>query len=335
MNTETIARKERLAAHAAHSQRVQALARDYIDRSGIGPADFARRIGYAYSTLNLFLNDKYCHVGGDDSQICAAVLNFVERYPVGADSAFQGQLYEIGNVRAMREIFARLFDRPQAYMVYAPPGSGKTDVANYLIAEHNRERASHNDRRFIFPIYCRQSIRPRDLMRRIAHACGTSATGEIDRIIANLRWEFRDARVTLYCDEAQHLSIECFETVRELLDQQPRFSLLFAGSHELERIFSRFAGTLEQLERRITDKITLPAVTREEAAGIVRSELQEVAPNLDKALVHQQIEIATVQVRVKRDTQRYISIGRLMAAIRETREALLASEGEQQKGEVQ
>jgi type II secretory pathway predicted ATPase ExeA len=110
--------------------------------------------------------------------------------------------------------------------------------------------------------------------------------------------------------------------VRELLDEDPRFSLCFAGSHELDRTFARFAGTLEQLERRISDKVTLPAVTADEAAGILRSELPGAA--LDSSHIRQQIELATISVRVDKKTRRYISIGRLMAAIREIREGLAA-----------
>lgn len=318
-------RKTRLEETAARRHRVQRLALDYLERSGMARPDFARRIGYAHSTLNLFLRDQYEHVGGDDSQICASVLDFLDRFPIGASEEFRGHLYEIGNVKVLRDVFRRLFERPQAYMLYAPPGSGKTDVARMLIAEHNRTQAEAGDdapKRHIFYIYCRQSIRPCDLMRRVAQSCGAIAGGNIDRIIQNLRWEFKSARVTLYLDEAQHLDLDGFETLRELLDQEPRFSLVFAGSHELERIFSRFAGTLEQLERRITDKVTLPAVTREEAANILRSELKELVPDLDRSLIAAQIDRATVTVKVKRETQKYISIGRLMAAVREIREAM-------------
>jgi DNA transposition AAA+ family ATPase len=50
----------------------------------------------------------------------------------------------------------------------------------------------------------------------------------------------------LVFDEAQHLSIECLETLRELLDQPPHCGLLFAGTHELEAIFTRQALELEQ-----------------------------------------------------------------------------------------
>ncbi len=49
----------------------------------------------------------------------------------------------------------------------------------------------------------------------------------------------------LVFDEAQHLSLECLETLRELLDQPPHCGLLFAGTHELEAIFTRQALEVE------------------------------------------------------------------------------------------
>jgi type II secretory pathway predicted ATPase ExeA len=223
----------------------------------------------------------------------------------------------------MRSVFTQLLERPQIFMVYAPPGSGKTDIARYLISQHNAQRPAE-EKTYIFRVYCRARICPRDLMKRVATACGTEAHTAIDRAIHNLRWDFRGARVVLYFDEAQHLSIDCMEVVRELLDEDPRFSLCFAGSHELDRIFADFAGRLEQLERRISDKITLPPVTADEAAGILKSELAGLT--LDAALIRQQIELATISVRVDRKAQRYISIGRLMAAIREIRAGLAKPE---------
>jgi DNA transposition AAA+ family ATPase len=301
--------------------RVQKLATEYINRSGMSPVDFARRIGYAYSTVNLFLHGKYGQIAGDEAKITVAVLGFIERYPLDTDSLVAQNIYETQTVKVMRGVFARLLERPQVYLVYAPPGSGKTDIARHLIAQHNAQRSAEQ-KSFIFRVYCRARITPRDLLRRVAAACGTEGSTSIDRAIHNLRWDFRGARVVLYFDEAQHLSIDCFESVRELLDEDPRFSLCFAGSHELDKVFARFAGTLEQLERRISDKVTLPPVSADEAAGILKSELSGLT--LDAALIRQQIELATISVRVDRKTQRYISIGRLMAAIREIREGMAA-----------
>ena len=240
-------------------------------------------------------------------------------HPVG--DQFSGKLYEIGNVQCMRDVFAQVLDRSQIFMVYAPPGSGKTDVAKHLIAEHNRAESVGERKRHIFHIYCRVGIRPRNLLRRVAIAAGTAPAGEIDRILQNLLWDYRGHRVALVFDEAQHLSIECFETVRELFDQGG-FSLVFTGSHELDRVFRKFAGTLEQLERRVTDKITLPSLTRNEAAGIVRSELQNLAAG---SVIDQQIEMATVEISLNKKAQRYISIGRLVGALREAKRQLVSS----------
>jgi len=299
--------------------RVQRLATDFLNRSGMSPVDLARRIGYSSNTLQQFMCGHYDKVTSS-SRIAGAILRFIEATPA-QDQGFQGQIYETGAVKIMRGVFARLLDRPQIVMVYAPPGSGKTDVARYLIAQHN---AQHAERQHIFRVYCRAKICPRDLMKRVATACGTPSDTAIDRAIHNLRWDFKGQRVALYLDEAQHLSIDSLEIIRELLDEEPRFSLCFAGSHELDKIFARFAGTLEQLERRISDKITLPALTAEEASGILKSELAECKP--DSAEIRALIDGSTIVVSVDKKNQRYISIGRLMASSREFRERLALPE---------
>jgi DNA transposition AAA+ family ATPase len=310
--------------------RVAQMTRDYLNRSGMSVADFARRIGYAYQTVHHFLDGNYSRgAARQGRRIDLAVLDFMQRFPIESDALAAQNIYETGAVTVMRQVFARLLERPGVYLAYAPPGSGKTDIARKLIADHNALDAdgkpTHDS--FIFRIYCRACIGPRDLMRRVAAACGSEAPISIDRIFHNLRWDFRGKRVVLYFDEAQHLSLDSFETVRELLDEEPHFSLCFAGSHALEAIFDNFAGKIEQLERRIVDKIRLPAVTADEAAGILRSELPGVA--LDAAMIRQQIEMATVPVLVGNRTQRYLSIGRLMAAIREIREGLAEQEPRQ------
>jgi DNA transposition AAA+ family ATPase len=313
-----------------NTSRAQQLATGFLIRSGMSPVDFARRIGYNSSTLQQFMNGHYSKIA-NSSRIETAILDFIAQSPLEPESEYCGHIYETDAVRVMRGVFERLLERPQVYMVYAPPGSGKTDVARHLIAEHNARRQP-DEKSYIFRVYCRAKICPRDLMKRVATACGVQADTAIDRAIHNLRWDFKDARVVLYFDEAQHLSIECFETVRELLDETPRFSLCFAGSHELDRIFARFAGTLEQLERRISDKVTLPSLSADEAEGILRSELPDLP--LNQSFIRQQVELATISVRVERKTQRYISIGRIMAAVREIRAGLPAP-ADEKKVEVE
>lgn len=325
---ETVARRGKLEQSSERRKRVQDLARNYLDQTGMALADFAHRVGYGYSTVHKFLADRYEHVGGDDSAITAAILGFMERYPIQSIEDFDGKLYAIGNVRVVREVFARALDRAHIFMLYGPPGFGKTYSIKGVIAEHNRAAAAEKERRqHIFHVYCRAAITPLQLARRIAQACGTSVAGDIDRVLRNLLWEFRGQRVVLVLDEAQHLALDCFEMARELFDQGS-ISLVFTGSHELDRIFRKFEGSLEQLQRRVTDRITLPGVTREEATGIIRSELACLVADIDDSLIQQQIELATVRVKASDRSQRYISIGRLTAALRETREAFAVTEDE-------
>jgi hypothetical protein len=45
--------------------------------------------------------------------------------------------------------------------------------------------------------------------------CGALGLGTVDRILRNLRFDLSQRKVLLVFDEAQHLSIECLETIRE------------------------------------------------------------------------------------------------------------------------
>lgn len=289
------------------ANEVRQLARGYLRRTGMAPSDFSRRIGYHYTTFLQFLEGRYRRgPGSKETAICEAILRFLGTSHDAGPEQFTGTLYEAGNTRTMRGILQRMVDSKCIVMAYAPPGSGKTDVARALIPEYATQGVD------IFRIYCRAAITRRDLMRRIAIACGSIADIGIERTIGNLKYDYAGRRVALYFDEAQHLSVECFETVRELYDELG-WSLCFAGSHQLRRVFDKWTGDLEQLERRVMAKITLPAVTPEEAGGIVRSEL----PGLDTAAVRGLIEQSHVDIRSDNGAERYLSIGRVMANIRE------------------
>ncbi|MGA3318950.1 MAG: ATP-binding protein [Candidatus Korobacteraceae bacterium] len=82
--------------------------------------------------------------------------------------------------------------------------------------------------------------------RRLVNVGAPDSAGRSEYVLRNLRFDLSQRKVLLVFDEAQHLSIECLETLRELLDQPPHCGLLFAGTHELEEIFTRQALELEQ-----------------------------------------------------------------------------------------
>jgi len=178
------------------------------------------------------------------------------------------------NARLLHQYFYEALDHRRAYYLYGAPGAQKTYVLQHLIAELNRsEIAKNGEGRRAHYVYVRQGIGSLDLMKRVAQSCGAIGLGTVDRILRNLRFDLSQRKVLLVFDEAQHLSIECLETLRELLDQPPHCGLLFAGTHELEQIFTRQALELEQWRSRFHAGQALPGISEEEAAAIVHSEL--------------------------------------------------------------
>ena len=263
--------------------------------------------------MRLFLSDKYHQVAGTHRLLSRAIMEFIERHPIEAATEVFGELYETANVDAIRATFQKLLRKPTAYMIYAPPGSQKSFVLKHLIAELNRTELSKGGRGArAFYVYASQHMRPTQLLKRIAAACGTSSAGDGPRITRNLAFDYQDRRVVLAVDEAQHLDMACLEALRELLDEPPNFSLLLSGSHDLKAKFDQLSATLEQWNSRILAKVRLPGLEREEARAIVRREVgdllgQKWDAQKAKAKVEQMIEESTVRDAFERN-RRYINV---------------------------
>jgi DNA transposition AAA+ family ATPase len=291
---------------------------DYLDRSGLSQPEFARRIDYSYDTLRLFLTGRYHRIAGSARNVVAAAERYMAAHPIEIATHVLGELYDTENVRLIRETFERLLPRPVAYMIYAPPGSQKSFVAEHEVARLNREQLAQEGGGRAFYIYARQNICPRDIIRRVALASGSRPNASVDAMLSGLRFDWRDQRVILLVDEAQHLSIPCFEVLRELLDRPPYVSLLFMGSHDLKRKFDEFSATLEQWNSRIIAKVRLPGLERMEARAIVLREigalLGDRTPREVESLVGKLVAGATVTDHFEGD-RTYINIRTLVNAL--------------------
>lgn len=313
------ARVQALKLSAGESTAARQRLQDYLGRSGLSVGDFGKRINYSRQALSNFLNDRYENISGSSVSICRAIAGFIENHPIEPPTQVFGELYETANVRAMRQTFGHLLQRPVAYMIYAPPGSQKSFVLEHLVAELNRaELAKNGAGRRAYYTYAMARMKPGQLLKEVANSCGVSSMGDRLRIIRNLRSEFQSQRVLLIVDEAQHLSIDCFESLRILLDRPPNFSLLFAGSHDLKATFDRFSATLEQWNSRIVDKVRLPGVKPDEAEGIVLREvgdlLKAMTPERARNTVQALIKSATVRDAFEKG-RKYINVRTLTNAL--------------------
>src|SRR5580704_6149116 len=312
-------RRQLLAATLPEANEVRFELQDYLARTGMAPIDFAHRINYSRQTLDSFLNDRYSHISANDRSIRAAIRDCIAAHPIASAPVSSGTLYETQNVRLLRKYFYEALDHRRAYYIYGAPGTQKTYVLQHLIAELNRSEIGKNgEGRRAYYIYVRQGIRSLDLMKRVAESCGAIGLGTVDRILRNLRFDLSQRKVLLVFDEAQHLSIECLETIRELLDQPPHCGLLFAGTHELEEIFTRQALELEQWRSRFHAGQALPGISEDEAAEIVHSELGR---ELSESQVRKLISKSRITDLHQGAKHSYVSARRLFWVIRELQAA--------------
>lgn len=302
-----------------------ALAVDYTSRTGLHIDDFARRINYSPVTFRKFLVGSYLQVGKSDHLVRKAIRDYIELHPIEPLTTVAGDLYDTENVRRIEATFRKLLERPVAYMIYAPPGSQKTFAMENAIARLNREEQSKNGHGCrAYYVYARQNLRPRDLMRRVCAACGVPTTNDIDRMLGALRFQFQHRRTLLVVDEAQHLELECFEILRELLDCPPHMSLLFAGSHDLKQKFDRFSATLEQWNSRIVAKVRLPGLQEQEARGIIEREigaiLSQMPSDIAQAKANELISRSTTRDAFEKG-RTYINVRTLTSTLAEIRAA--------------
>jgi len=297
---------------------------DYLARTGLQSRDFAQRLGYSEAAMRLFLSGAYHNIAATARQLVAKAAAYIDQHPIAPLTRITGDLYETTNVRIIQETFEKLLPKPVAYMIYAPPGSQKSFVLKHQVAKLNLSEMANETGRRAFYIYGRLGISPRDLVRRIAIACGCRVSNQIDVMLAGIHFQFLDRRVLLVVDEAQHLSIDCYETLRELLDEPPYFSLLFAGSHDLKSKFDKFSATLEQWNSRIIAKVRLPGLKDREAQGIIEREIGDLLSSMDskKAAAKMKQLIATCTVRDAFEGSRtYINVRTLTNALDQVKAA--------------
>lgn len=290
--------------------------------SGRNDADVALAIGYARSTLSLYRNGFYAQFGESNSDaLRMKLLRLMDENPVDLVEDLPGRPYtHTRNYRMLREYFFQALDKGRAYHVYGAPGSQKTFVALALLKELAAADAAKNgSARRAYLVRCRPNLHPGDLVKRVAIEVGVTPRGAIDQILRKIRVALLGRRALIIFDEAQSLSRECLEVVRELLDMKPYIGLLFLGSHDLEQRFT--AVGMEQWRSRMYAGKPLPGLSVDEAEVIVRGELGSgYSAAKVKALIEGSHEKDFRRLGADKLPLRYISARLLFNSIRRIQE---------------
>ncbi|ABF42389.1 hypothetical protein Acid345_3388 [Candidatus Koribacter versatilis Ellin345] len=310
-----------LATSLPAANAVREQLNEYLARTGLAYSDFARRINYSSVTLRFFIKGRYANIASNDAPLRKAITEFIAAHPIEPVTQAGDKLYETENVQLLRQYFYEALDDCRMIYVHGAPGSQKTFVLEHLTAELNCAEVSKNGHgRRAYYVYCPQSVKTsQKIMREIAEACGVDTTGDAQRILKRLRFEFRTRKVIFILDEAQHLNYECLETIRGLFDRMPHCAILLAGSHQLETTFMRDAARLEQWNSRLHFGKALPGISDDEADTIIRQELGEkvTSPIVRKLIT----ESKALDVR-RSGEHNYISARRLFWSIRDIKRAI-------------
>jgi DNA transposition AAA+ family ATPase len=254
--------------------------RDYMSRADISREQFAEMTGYSVTSISLFQAGKY----GKDSKrtdvfLRRSIEEMMARHPLGLSvDEIQGKLYETENVTDLRHWFEQCHRRRALAFCYGPPGSQKTYVLKHLVCEFNRRELSRTDAaNRAYYIYVSVNMRPRDLLAKLCREAGAVVGSSIQRCMSGLRQRLDNTQTLYVLDEAQHLTIDCLEAVREMHDEAPRIGALLAGSHELKKLFDRRAAELEQWNSRLKAGIELTGVSEQRAKEILRAEMPEIS----------------------------------------------------------
>lgn len=286
MNTpeQNRAREAMLEAEIPAYHQAIGLAREYLAKTHLTIEQLGFSIGYSGQTMNRFLLGRYHDSPARSTKpITAALTKFIESNPAAEPEMKRAKLYRTENFDTILRWFDYCQQRGKMCCMYGPPGSQKTFAVEHIIADQRTDdlaRGAVHQRAFY--IYCSQGIRPAELVLKMAEAASLPARGRIHRNMAMLRFSLRARKAIFVFDEAQHLSVECLEIVRELNDLPPHFGMMLLGSHGLQQRFSARAAELEQWNSRIAQSIELPGISNETAEAIVREELGTMADNSGK-----------------------------------------------------
>jgi DNA transposition AAA+ family ATPase len=280
----------------------------YQQQTGLSLGQIGVRMGYARRSLIQFAsNSSYGNGDRCHAQISHLVLAFIKEHP-SPRPKLPGKLYDTANTRILRET-VELAREGAISLIYGPPGTQKSFVFQYLLAEAwERE----NEPGLVY-VYASAAMGRKSLTKEIARGLCSVAVGTVSDMITNILHTVSERKrpPALIVDEAHHLggSLDTLEVLREIADRA-QIGMVLAGHDNLEDIFqSKRGGLLEQWFSRIDYHKRLPGLSADEVRRIARAELGELSENALKAVVE------GTRVKDYREDETYLSMRRLVKVL--------------------
>lgn len=284
----------------------------YTRRAGVTLGEIAHQMGYARNSILQFCSQ--ARYGEGEGEGFALKIRAFIKANAPEIPALPGKLYRTKNVAIIDEQISNV-QRGHWALVYGPPGTQKSFVFEYRMAEAFRDSLEPT----VIYVYAHQDMAPLALLREVGLGVGAYLSNSRHQMVRSILRELKGRRspLALIIDEAQHLAkrLDTLEVLRELGDRG-RIGLLVAGHDNVEDLFRpQRGGYLEQWRSRIEQhRRRLPGLTESEAREIIAAECGALP------LKTQGILINDSRVEDLRGKSRYISARRLFNSIRDLNE---------------
>lgn len=220
LEARMLPRDRKLTAEEINSVRSRVRALLDQGEGEVSMATIASQIGYAPSTMNQWLHDRY---KGKVDEVTHAVNLWLERHVRREHSRTRREYVQTWVCDEMAAVIRFAHRRERMAAIVAPSGSGKDMVIDVLCDDLNG-----------YVVHCHQKLTPNELLVEILHQLDhrgrrhQNAASMVRQVVKLLR----DKACTLFLNEAQQLPTACASVIRTIHDQTA-VPIIMLGSHEI------------------------------------------------------------------------------------------------------
>jgi type II secretory pathway predicted ATPase ExeA len=190
----------------------------------------------------------------------------------------------VGYNEQISTLLKNIEQRQKLILLSGPTGSGKTTIISYLTSKNKDFIYLSKPPREISDLLDISDYFIRDLgfLRKIF----VRKPKKINDLPIFLDKIIKKPKV-LFIDEAHEASLEVLEWFRVMVDHVKNLTIVFSALPVFEHILTK---KLETLKKRITDKIELNALTKQEVEGLIRKRIEYVGGDDIKPFTYNIIE---------------------------------------------
>lgn len=228
---------------------------------GVNQAKIAKALGTSATVISQYLAGKYI---GNVDKLTAQIDEFLAREEERTQHAEKSSPFvRTSQANDALSVLTFCHVHRQIGVIHAPAGLGKTVTLRHYARENSWVRI----------ITCVAGMSRRDVLDEIVDALDLRLVrGASGKILKAILEALEGSEIILVFDEAQHLTLKHFETIRHIYDRLGT-PVVFAGTNDIiDRMTGRKNVVYDQVFSRVGMKRQLkPAISKTDVAALAES----------------------------------------------------------------